>query len=269
MQANLKLKIANAARPGVIALFLCLPAVTQAQAGPPFLTNDPGTPGNANWEINLGSMQTIARGMSSYELPQIDLNFGLGNRVQLTFEVPYVLQAERGRAIQSGWGNAYPGVKWRFVDGGEQGWQLSVFPQIETAASQLAQQKGIATAGPRYLVPLEIAKKIGYLNFDFEAGAYIPAHGPKEHILGIVTGRPVTDRLELDAEIYDDHAYGAMPHSTTLDFGGRYEVTRGFIALFMAGGSLKGYSNGQPEFIGYLGGEILLSNYGRTISSEK
>ena len=79
----------------------------------------------------------------------------------------------------------------------------------------------------------------------------------------------MTERLELDAEIYDDHAYGAMPHSTTLDFGGRYEVTRGFVALFMAGSSLKGYSNGQPDFIGYLGVQILLSNYGRTISSER
>src|SRR3984957_417323 len=109
MQANLKLKIANAARPGVIALFLCLPAVTQAQAGPPFLTNDPGTPGNANWEINLGSMQTIARGVSSYQTPQIDLNFGVGDRVQLTYEVPYILQTSTGQPLESGWGNGFPG----------------------------------------------------------------------------------------------------------------------------------------------------------------
>jgi hypothetical protein len=33
-----------------------------AQAGPPFLTNDAGTPGNANWEINVGATQlTSAR----------------------------------------------------------------------------------------------------------------------------------------------------------------------------------------------------------------
>jgi hypothetical protein len=29
---------------------------TAAQGGPPYYTNDPGTPGNLNWEINLGYM---------------------------------------------------------------------------------------------------------------------------------------------------------------------------------------------------------------------
>jgi hypothetical protein len=42
-----------------------------------FLTNDPRTPGNANWEINLGLMPTNARGASSYQAPQIDLNLAL------------------------------------------------------------------------------------------------------------------------------------------------------------------------------------------------
>ena len=55
-----------------------------AQAGPPVLTNDPGTPGNSHWEINLASLQTIIRGDSTYLVPQIDLNFGVGDRMQLT-----------------------------------------------------------------------------------------------------------------------------------------------------------------------------------------
>src|SRR5580658_9237408 len=98
-----------------------LPSIVCAQAGPPFLTNDPGTPGNANWEINLASAQTIARGTSSYQVPQIDLNFGLGERIQLTYEVPYVLQTASGQPSASGWGNGYPGVKWRLLDQGEDG----------------------------------------------------------------------------------------------------------------------------------------------------
>jgi hypothetical protein len=239
-----------------------------AQAGPPFLTNDPGTPGNANWEINLGSMQTIARGTSSYQIPQIDLNFGLGDRLQLTYEVPYVLQSSSAQASQSGWGNGYPGVKWRFLDQGEDGWQMSVFPQMETAGSQLARQKGIAVAGPRYLLPFEVTKKIGSLDVDFEAGYYLPGNSPKERILGLVVGRPVNQRLELDAEIYDDRVYNASEHSTTLDIGGRYKLGTGIIALFMAGRSINGISNGQPEFVGYFGVQILLSDYGRRFTSD-
>ncbi len=238
------------------------------QAGPPFLTNDPGTPGNANWEINLGSMPIIGRGASSYQIPQIDLNFGLGNRIQLTYEVPYILESTAGRPVQAGWSNGYPGVKWRFLDQGDNGWQMSTFPQVETDESMRSQREGISVPGPRFLLPLEVTKKIGSFDVDIEAGYYLAGRGPRERILGLVAGRPVTERLELDVEIYDDRANAAEPHSTTFDLGGRYKLSRGLIALFMGGRSLNGFAAGQPEFMGYVGIQILLSNYGRTISSE-
>ncbi len=238
-----------------------------AQGGPPFLTNDPGTPGNANWEINLASMQTITRGASSYQVPQIDLNFGVGDRIQLTFEIPYVLQSGGG-GLQSGWSNGYPGIKWRFLNQGEDGWQMSTFPQLETGGSELARQKGIAVAGPRLLLPFEVTRKVGSFNLDFEAGYYFPGNSPKERIFGFAAGRSVNDRLELDSEIYDDRVYDSSQHSTTLDIGGRYKLRTGVIALFMAGRSINGISNGQPEFMGYLGVQILLSDYGRRFTSD-
>ena len=255
--------------PSLLALIVCLhiPRAVQAQAGPPFLTNAPGTPGNANFEINIGAMPAIARGVSSYQVPQIDLNFGVGDRVQLTYEIPYVLQTSGGRS-QSGWSNAYPGFKWRFLDQGEDGWQASIFPQAEAGTSSLERQKDIAVAGPRYLLPIEITRKLGPLNVDFEAGWYLAGHGPGERILGLVAGRPVTQRLELDAEVYDDRADVGAPHATTLDLGGRYRLARGFIALFMVGRSLNGSSQGQPEIMGYAGIQILLSDYGRTLTAE-
>jgi hypothetical protein len=242
--------------------------VSIAQAGPPFLTNDPGTPGNTNWEINLASMQVVTRGASTYQVPQIDLNFGVGDRIQLTYEVPYVLQTSMSQPLQSGWGNGYPGVKWRFLDQGEDGWQMSLFPQMETAGSELARQKTIAAPGPRYLLPVEVSKKLGPLDVDFEAGYYVAGHGPRERILGLVAGHSVSERLEFDAEIYDDRAYDGGPHSTTLDIGGRYKLHRGVIALFMAGRSVNGFADGQPEFMGYVGVQILLSDYGRTLTQE-
>ncbi|MGO9513200.1 MAG: hypothetical protein ACLP2F_06115 [Steroidobacteraceae bacterium] len=232
------------------------------------MTNDPGTPGNANWEINLGSMQTIYRGMASYQAPQIDLNYGVGERIQLTYEIPYVFDTSSGQSTHSGWSNAYPGLKWRFLDQGEDGWQLSTFPQIETGASAWAQQRGIGSPGARLLLPLEVARKLGPLDLDFEAGYYFPRRGPRERIFGLVAGRSLTQRLEVDAELYNDRAMGAPPNNTTLDIGGRYKLSRGFIALFMAGRGLGGSSGGQPEFIGYVGIQILLSDYGRALATE-
>jgi hypothetical protein len=37
-----------------VCLFICASSSLLAQAGPPFQTDDPETPGNGNWEINFG-----------------------------------------------------------------------------------------------------------------------------------------------------------------------------------------------------------------------
>jgi hypothetical protein len=252
----------------LLVAWLCAPALALAQAGPPFLTNDPGTPGNANWEINIASAQSIGRGSAAYQVPQIDLNFGLGDRIQLTYEIPYVVQTGPGQPRQSGWSNAFPGLKWRFYDEGEGGWQLSLFPQMEANAPSSSLQKGIATPGSRFLLPLQATKRLGPVDVDVEAGYYLPKHGVSERILGLVVGRTITDGFDLGVEIYNDRATPGPPNETTLDLGGRYKLARGFIALFMAGRSISGTANGQAEFIGYFGIQLLLSDYGRSLSKE-
>jgi hypothetical protein len=63
------------------------------------------------------------------------------------YEIPYVVQTSSGGPRESGWSNASTGVKWRFLDQG--GWQVSTFPQLQTAASAAAQRTGIAVEGPR------------------------------------------------------------------------------------------------------------------------
>jgi hypothetical protein len=247
---------------------VCWPRGASAQGGPPYLTNDPGTPGNANWEINIASMQTVVRGEAEYQVPQLDINFGLGDRIQLTYEIPYVVDTSAHGPHQSGWSNALPGVKWRFFDQGEGGWQISTFPQIETGASTVARLKGIAGNGPRFLLPVEVAKREGALDLNFEAGYYFPWNGPQERIIGFVAGHTFNKRFELDGEVYNDWAMHSLPHDTTFDFGGRYKLHDGFILLMMAGRSFSGNASGQPEYLGYFGIQVLLSKYGRTLTHD-
>jgi hypothetical protein len=252
----------------LLCVLLCTPAVARAQAGPPFQTNDPGTPGNGNWEINIASAQTFGHGSAAIQVPQIDLNYGLGDRVQLTYEVPYVVQRGDGQPRQTGWSNAFPGIKWRFLDQGEGGWQASVFPQFETRGSSSSQRNGIAGDGSRFLLPVQITKSLGPIDVDVEAGYYLPRHGISEHIFGLVAGRSVTPRLDLGLELYNDHS-SVSPDETTLGLGGRFKLSPSFIALFMAGRSVNGTAYGQPEFIGYFGIQMLLSDYGRALGSER
>jgi len=248
---------------------LAAPRAVHAQAGPPFLSNDPGTPGDTNWEINVAVAPSLARDGGAYQVPQFDFNYGLGDQIQLTYEVPYVMTKNTGEPSKSGWSNGFFGVKWRFLDHGDEGWRASMFPQVELAGTLRAQALGIASPGPRYLLPFEATKKIGQYDLDLEIGEYFPKRGPHERIMGAVLGRSFTPRLELDLELYDDRAQDALPHETTIDLGGRYKLRPGIIALFMAGRSVGAGGPGATQFFGYFGVQILLTNYGLALNTRE
>ena len=82
-QASRKAKIGSRAR---VILGSCLYLLVgslalKGQGGPPCYTNDPGTPGNRQWEINLGYMPFLYADSSTTHSPDIDINYGLGDRI--------------------------------------------------------------------------------------------------------------------------------------------------------------------------------------------
>ena len=115
-------------------LLLAIPAAlaprAAAQGGPPYYTNDPGTPGNLNWEINLGYMPFFYSNQSVSHVPDLDINFGVGDRIQLTYENAWLRVQNPFSGTRFGLGQSNPGVKWRFYDAGESGLNVSVFPQL-------------------------------------------------------------------------------------------------------------------------------------------
>ena len=73
----------------VVALgIVCTSSQALAQGGPPLITNDPDTPGDGNWEINLavaGAHSDLGWDLAA---PDLDVNYGLGDRIQLSMHVP-------------------------------------------------------------------------------------------------------------------------------------------------------------------------------------
>jgi len=248
---------------GVLHLAVAFSA--RAQGGPPLLTNDPGTPGNGNWEINIGVMPVLRHDDNQYQLPQLDINFGLGNRIQLTYEAPYVVQTMPGHTQQTGWSNSSLGAKWRFYENDKSGWQISTFPQLQIAGPVGSSKNGIAEPASRFFLPIEITKSFPKIDLNFEAGYFFAwdSRSHPERILGFAAGHQFTPKLEIIGEVYNDRAMGSLPHDTTFDAGARYRLGKGFILLFMAGRSFSSNTSGQPNFLGYLGVQVLLKNYGK------
>jgi hypothetical protein len=98
-----------------------------AQGGPPFRTDDPETPGNKHWEINFGWIGDRNPAAGAYQVPDFDFNYGLGDRIQLKYEIPIAIEetrpqpatagspAEPGQVI-GGLGESLLGIKWRFYE---------------------------------------------------------------------------------------------------------------------------------------------------------
>jgi hypothetical protein len=242
-------------------LFLPIASVAFAQGGPPLLTDDPGTPGNRNWEINIAAMRTISVVEREIQAPLLDINYGVGGRVQLKYQVAYLFDGDHGTPYRGTPGNSLMGVKWRFYQQDrEGGWNISTYPQLELNNPDDAYVRGLVELGPRFLMPVEVSKIFGPLEVNLEAGYWWNRRAPHGRILGLAFGHQFTPKFEGLAEIYDDVRLGGTERATSFDIGGRYEFYKNLLFIFMAGHSPGGLNGGlgQPSFIGYAGIQVQL-----------
>jgi hypothetical protein len=229
-----------------------------AQGGPPYYTNDPGTPGPFNWEINIGYMPFFYTDQSISHVPDVDINFGIGERIQLTYENAWLRVQPPSSAAKFGLGQSNPGVKWRFYDGGESGLSISTFPQFFLNNPDNAVHRGIAPATDTFLLPFEFSKKIGPIGVDYEIGYEFVHKGPDGWLTGLVLGHDFTSKLEMDMELYNQGIFHPSGNQPTIGFGARYKIHSPIILLLMAGRSLEPSSPNQSNFVGYFGLQFLL-----------
>jgi hypothetical protein len=229
-----------------------------AQGGPPYYTNDPGTPGHLNWEINLGYMPFYYSGQSVSHTPDVDINFGIGDRIQLTYENAWLRVTPNSLATRFGLGQSNPGVKWRFYDAGEDGLSVSVFPQFLLNNANDAVRRGITSAHDSFLLPVEFSKKFGPVDVDYEFGYQFVRKGPDGWISGLVAGHEFTEKFEADVELYNTGVFHPAVNQPTIGVGGRYKLHSPVILLLMAGRSLEASRGNQAYFVGYFGVQLLL-----------
>ena len=248
---------------GLIGTFLLallsLATFASAQAGPPFIGDDPGTPGDGNWEVNIAAWAERHPDERIYNAPLLDINYGLGSRIQLKYQVPYLVDGSNGGPTRTGLGKSLAGVKWRFYDSDEKKLEISTYPQLEFNNPTSSVERGLVDNGARFYLPFELTKKIGSFEVNPEIGYWFASKREAAWAAGLVVLRPVNSRLELAGELYNTANTDGSNHWNTLDGGGRYTLGQHFVLLFMAGRSLVRASPSQPQFFGYLGMQFLFS----------
>ena len=130
------------------------------------ITDDPGTPGPGKWENNIAIIFEHRDGETSLDLPKIDLNYGVGEHIQLTLENEPVLLKRDDHGPIGGLGGTETAVKWRFLDEESSGFDVSMFPRIIFNIQQSSARRGLAEAGTRFQIPFQIAKTSGRFHAD-------------------------------------------------------------------------------------------------------
>ena len=160
------------------------------------ITDDPGTPGNGKWENNLAIAFEYRSGETSYDVPAIDLNYGVGDQIQLTLQTAPVISKRSGHGVIGGMGETEAAVKWRFFDQATSGFDMSMFPRVIFNVAQASVRRGLAEDGTRFQIPFQAAKTFGRLHLDAEFGPRASTVGRSEWLYGIVCGFDVAKQTD-------------------------------------------------------------------------
>jgi hypothetical protein len=247
-----------------------------AQGGPPFLSDDPDTPGNHHWEVNLGFLGERSPAGGAYQVPDIDLNFGLGHPIQLKFELPLAVTETRGSSghVNAGLGNSLLGVKYRFYAHHskhekeepraerESNFALSVYPQLALNNPTNSVARQIVDPGPEALLPMEAKSILGPIRISAEVGYWLTKGDvPNSWIRGAVVGHEFKKDTELYMEIYDQRDVSGKPRmgETSVGLGGRVPIVPSgmFRLIGMGGHDVASSPNGRSAWIAYVGIQFL------------
>jgi len=207
-----------------------------AEAGPPFLTDDPEPTEAGHWEIYGPLVQAEGQGPEWSGSAGVELNYGAARNVQLTLDLP-VAFARAGGTTSVGAGDVAASVKLRVVNRTASHFQLAVFPGLTLPTARSGLGAGRVTA----LLPVWGQQDIGAWSV-FGGGGYAINPGPGNRDFwtgGLAVSRSLGDRLLLGVEARRQGGDTVGDSATT---------SLGLGAIVTLGGPFRLLASGGPTF---------------------
>jgi hypothetical protein len=229
----------------------------RGQGGPPMITDDPGTPGDKKWEINLALAFDHRPGETAADFPAIDLNYGVGEHIQLTLQTAPVLLKREGHGLIGGLGGTEAAVKWRFLDQQQNGdgFDMSMFPRVIFNIVHSSPRRGLSDPGTRFQIPFQMAKTFGRWHADFEFGPHVSSVGRSEWLYGIVGSLDVSKTTLVMAELHGTSRMNFTSDALTVNVGVHHELSETRILIVSLGREIR--SPDPLATIGYFGMQLL------------
>ena len=187
-------------------------AVDMTVGSPPMMLDDTDTPGEGNWEVNFLFDGDLSRDSDTYELPAVDINYGLNEKIQLKYEGNYVFTrsaeydgaGNRRTTRARGLGDTTLGLKYRFYDNDETNLSLAVYPQVEfrTPGARRPEDGGVASPGTTWILPLLLTRDLGRAAITANVEVDKATSDPHATLFaGVGAGTRVTDKIAVLADI--------------------------------------------------------------------
>ena len=200
-----------------------------AQGGPPMVTDDPGTPGNGHWEINIASLTSSNPDRTLVQAPYFDINYGLGERTQLKVETGWVFSS---------------------------GQNASTYPQYQFHAFYSKQDASLSTPENELFLPIEFSKTFGNFQINPELG-YLSVQGrTQQGVFGVVLAYENLKPWEPLFEIHGNTEFDGTGTELLLNAGGRYTVNANLNLLFALGHTVLHLIGEPTELDTYLGVQL-------------
>jgi hypothetical protein len=218
----------------------CLLAINSAQAGPPFVTDDPEPPPPGGWEINVPFILERASGSTEIDAPLFDLNYGLPN-IQLKLEIPVRIVHEDNEGTAAGAGDLLLGVKWRFFNNEKSQVQLGIYPQLLLPTGD--QARGLGEGRSAFVLPLVAQKSWGKWTIYGNVGYWWQTAVETRNYVyaGAVLEREINERLELGVELFGNSPKERGGRSDiAFNVGGTWKLHEHVNLLFAGGRDIVG-----------------------------
>jgi hypothetical protein len=233
---------------------LLTPAV-RAQGGPPFITDDPDTPGSNNWEINAAVIGAQSHQRWDFAAPDLDINYGWGEHVQLKADVNWASAVTSDGRLVAGFGATDIGVKWRFADQETSGFAMSIYPQLLTNLAPSSAARGLTTGDREFFLPAEFSTEWGAFQFDGEMGRNFVERGPDAWIGGVIVAHHCGPGLQCGVEL---HGVLVGSHVQPLaNVGAHWQINKHVIVLAAAGREFGSNVNDFQNLLFYFGIQFL------------
>lgn len=163
------------ARYAFVLAALLVPAA--AQAGPPFLTDDPEPTDTGHWEIYGPFLEAEGAGADFEGAVGAEINYGAAEDLQLTAGLPLAYTRD-GSGWNWGAGDLELSAKYRFYNDEEAGLQIAFFPGVTVPTAS----DGMGATKVSALLPVWAQKDFGPWSV-FGGGGYAinPGRGNRDY----------------------------------------------------------------------------------------